>query len=193
VDEKRTIAIGDQYTRGDTPNYVYSNRYRIGDYQSCGELYLKIKPDLILRGHSEPLWIEPGYIEALKAKGEMLDKLHEEILPSGDINLGTEGFCARIYPYQLNARRGEEVSLEVEIENPSMREEELELQLIVPDGWSVKERKVKIKLLSHATGTVVFIINIPCITAQRRVRVAVDVTVGATELGQQAEALITVV
>src|SRR5439155_10321144 len=56
VDGKRVLAIGDQYQGpgGYQWNYVYENRFQMGDYRRSAELYKQINPDVILSGHSEP-------------------------------------------------------------------------------------------------------------------------------------------
>jgi len=192
VDKKRVIAIGDQYLDDQIGNYTYQNLYQIGDYVASAELYSKIHPDLIITGHFQPWWVDAKMLDSFAVKGEMIDRFHQELLPLETINLGAEGFCATIYPYQQDVQAGENVMLEVEIMNPAPQEETIELQWIVPEGWETEEQIVQLKLFPGAKKTLPLTLHIPKGIAQRRARVAVDITVGTQRLGQQAEALITI-
>ncbi len=193
ADGKRVLAIGDQQGNDDHLwNYVYKNRFRIGDYVQSAELYSKLGPDLIISGHWEPLWVQPGYLEMLKKNGEALEALHKELLPLDDIDLGAEGFCAWIRPYQITAKSGETVNLQVEVINPFGHEAEIALSFIVPRGWEADRRGISMPMQPHAAAAVDFSVRIPAGITARRARVAVDVTAGHIRLGQQADALITV-
>jgi glyoxylase-like metal-dependent hydrolase (beta-lactamase superfamily II) len=78
ADGKRFLATGDQYQgdEGWEPNYVYPNRFRVGDYVLSAALYRRINPDVILSGHWPPLWVKPGYFDRLDRAGAELDRLH---------------------------------------------------------------------------------------------------------------------
>lgn len=194
ADGKRVLAIGDQQGNdGFLWNYVYKNRFRTADYKQSAELYRYLRPDLILSGHWEPLWVEPSYLESLKERGELLESLHRELLPLDSLDMDAEGFCAWIRPYQLEVRSGDKAILEVEVANPLNQEEEIRVRLLLSSGWRTEEAEKRIRLAPHASGTVTFEVSVPNGAATRRARVAADITAGSRRLGQQAEALITVI
>jgi glyoxylase-like metal-dependent hydrolase (beta-lactamase superfamily II) len=195
VDGQRVLAAGDQYQDGDGLrwNYVYQNRFESGDYRSSAALYARLAPDLILPGHWEPQWTPPGYLDQLGERGALLERLHEQLLPVEISGLGAEGVAARLQPYQLVAYGGRPVALEVEIRNPFPYEEEAVVRPAVPAGWQAEEGEVRLRLAPCSTGRTTFHVTPPHGLAARRARVAVDLTVGSRRLGQQAEALVTVV
>lgn len=193
VDGRRVVAIGDQQDdKGDLWNYVYKNRFRLQDYRESAELYLRLKPDVIISGHWNPVWIEKGYLEELYARGTALEQAHKDLLPLDQADFGAEGFGAWIRPYQSEIQSGSSVSLQVEILNPFARRETATIRFIVPEGWRAEREQLSLELDAHAGGFVDCQIFAPLGLQVRRARVAVDITIGEHEFGQQADALITV-
>ena len=191
VDGLRVLATGDQYQGDDglAWNYVYQNRYAIGDYPATAELYRRLHPDVILSGHWQPLRVTPDYLHKITAKAEALDRLHHELLPETP-DLGAEGFLARLSPYQVTVVAGETIPFEVEIRNPFPRLEEAILRVVAPPGWDVDP----VEQTHQITGVQTFLFNInpPADLTVRRARIAVDLTIAGQRFGQQAEALVTI-
>jgi glyoxylase-like metal-dependent hydrolase (beta-lactamase superfamily II) len=191
VDGLHVLATGDQYQGDDglAWNYVYQNRYSIGDYAATAELYHRLQPDLILSGHWQPLRVTSEYLQQIAADAEALDRMHRELLPETP-NLGAEGFIARISPYQVTAAAGEAIPFEVEIRNPFPRPQEATIQVVVPLGWEIEQR-VQILQIS-SLHRISFKVTPPSGMAVRRARLAVDLTVAGQRFGQQAEAVVTI-
>ncbi|HJR78704.1 MAG TPA: MBL fold metallo-hydrolase [Anaerolineales bacterium] len=191
VDGLRVLAAGDQYQGDDglAWNYVYQNRYAIGDYVATAKLYHRLQPDLILSGHWQPLRMTPEYLQKIAEDAEALNRLHREMLPVTP-DLGAEGFIARISPYQVTATAGETIPFEVEIRNPFPLPEEIVLRVVVPQGWDVDP----VEQTQQISGVhpLSFSVTPPDGLAVRRARIAVDLTVAGQRFGQQAEALVTV-
>lgn len=193
ADGKRVLAIGDQQgDNADLNNYVYMNRFRSGDYVRSAELYAKLKPDVLISGHWDPLWVEEGYIEQLRTNGERLERVHQELLPLETFDLGAEGAGAWIKPYQVEARGGETVEITVEVRNPFPRREPATVQLIVPADWQLDMEALQQEIEPHETATVRFALTAPAGIRVKRARIAADIAIGERRLGQQAEALVTI-
>jgi glyoxylase-like metal-dependent hydrolase (beta-lactamase superfamily II) len=193
VDGRRVLATGDQYQGEDGLqwNYVYQNRFRIDDYRASAELYGRLKPDLILSGHWDPLWVTPEYLTLLVEGGQALEQLHRDLLPLEMLDLGAEGVAARIEPYQAVGRGGERLAFELELLNPFAHEEKVDVTLIVPDGWLVTPAQLSQRLPGHGTQRLRFDVVPPAGLQVRRARLAADLTIGPQRFGQQAEALVT--
>lgn len=193
IDGQRVLATGDQY-QGDEGlelNYVYPNRFQAADYVKSAALYARLKPDIILTGHWLPLRVPPGYFDMLAVMGTELERLHRELLCER-FDLGEEGFLARIMPYQVSVPLGEAFTLCVEIRNPHRQPTDCSVKLVVPEGWQVKGRDpVEVKLSTLETTPVWFEVVPLATTAQRRARIAVDLTINGQRFGEQAEALVT--
>ena len=190
VDGLRVLATGDQYQGDDglAWNYVYQNRYAIGDYVASAKLYQHLQPDLILSGHWQPLRVTPEYLQQIAVDAEALQRLHGELLPETP-DLGAEGFLARISPYQAETFAGKSISFAVEIRNPFPHPQEAVLRVVAPQGWEVDpaEQRLQIEAVQQLAFTVT-----PTGPAVRRARIAVDLTIAGRRFGQQAEALVTI-
>lgn len=110
-------------------------------------------PELILTGHWDPYWVEPGYFARLEQRGETLARLHRELLPLDTIDFGMPGFGVRIFPYQVEVLAGESVTLTVTVKNPFTYRETVTTQLVVPDGWCSKPECHVLSLEASATCT----------------------------------------
>jgi glyoxylase-like metal-dependent hydrolase (beta-lactamase superfamily II) len=194
VDGKRVVAGGDQYgTEGDKPilNYFYRNRFRIDDYVASAALYRSLRPDIVVSGHWLPLEVTDEYLDRIEADGRRVAELHRELLPLGDVDLGAEGFGARIVPYRSRVRAGATLEVEVEVRNPFDRDDVAAVRLVAPAGWHVEPEQQDVALAAHETRAAAFTVR-PTGPPVRRARIAADLTVGGVRFGQQAEALVDV-
>lgn len=193
VDGKKVLISGDQYhgEEGLLENYVYPNRFHISDFVKSAALYAAIKPEVILTGHWQPLWVTPGYFEELAKRGETLERIHRDLLTLEDVDFGAEGVGVRMSPYQSRAFAGETIVLEAEVLNPYQRDALAEVRLEVPPGWVVVPEKAETPLAPSAREKLTFRVT-PAGPHKRRVRVGADLRVDGVRFGQQAEALVTV-
>lgn len=190
VDNKRVLATGDQYQGEDglSWNYVYQNRYQLGDYVKTARLYRRLQPDLVLSGHWQPLWVQEGYLEKIVKEAEEMEDLQRDLLPA-EPDLGAEGFLARIRPYTVTVPAGEMVEFEVEVRNPYSTPQRVMLKVVTPGGWQAVPEPVPFMI--HKEDRAAFQVLAPKVIGLFRARIAVDVTIGGRRFGQQAEALIS--
>jgi glyoxylase-like metal-dependent hydrolase (beta-lactamase superfamily II) len=189
VDGKRVLFSGDQYQKdnGSQLNYVFQNHYRIGDYRTTASLYRRLHPDVILSGHWQPLWVSEEYLDSISEQANKLEDLLLDLLPD-EPHLGAAGFVARIMPYQASGRSGQALQFTVEVLNPYQTPAEVQLQVVVPQGWQVDQPE---PFLLEQGKRVTFCVLPPAGAVVYRARIAVDVTMGGQRFGQQAEALVT--
>jgi glyoxylase-like metal-dependent hydrolase (beta-lactamase superfamily II) len=198
VDGTRVVVTGDQQdmawgrqARPERLNFIYPNRVSLGDFVRSAELYASLAPDIMISGHWTPRWIAPDYLEMLATRGRLLDELHRSLLPLDEVDLGLEGFAARIEPYRSDVRPGAELELEVWVRNPYPEAGEAAVELVVPAGWTADPPIQRVALDGRTDATVGFRVHAGQAPVTRA-RVAADVSIGPRRLGQQAEALITV-
>jgi glyoxylase-like metal-dependent hydrolase (beta-lactamase superfamily II) len=198
VDDTKVIVTGDQQDmawgrqpRPERLNYIYPNRVSIGDFVRSAELYARLKPDLMISGHWTPRWIARDYLDMLATRGRMLDEIHRSLLPLDEVDLGLEGFAARIEPYRAQVAPGATVDVEVWVRNPFATAERGEIELVLPDGWSADPPVGTASLDARSSDIVRFRVRAGAAPV-RRARIAADVRIGDRHLGQHAEALITV-
>lgn len=190
ADGKRILAIGDQYQDTGT-NYVYKNGFRAWDYQDSAKLYNQLKPDLIVSGHSEPIWVTDEILSELSETGEKLEQIHRDLLPEEIVNLRADGSVAYLTPYQNYVSPNQAFTITVTVKNPYTDEKNARVALEIPSGWQVSESIKELNVTGGSTGTATFSVTASG-TSVRRARIAADVTLGNQKFGQQAEALVTV-
>ncbi len=199
VDGVRVLATGDQQAGGgDDPdnrtvlNYQYRNRFRYDDFTRSAELYLSLRPDLMISGHAPVQKVTDGYLEQLLADGKSLADLHRQLLPVEDVDFGAGGFGARIEPYRSTVRSGQVLDLDVTVRNPFHGAGAATVQLVVPARWSAEPSEQEIRLSGHGEATLRFRVSPNGSGPVSRARVAADLTVSGVPFGQQAEALVNV-
>lgn len=192
VDGKRVLATGDQQSTALVlDNYVYKNRFRHFDYVDSATNYLEIQPDLIISGHWPPHWVEKDFLEKNLDLGKQLQRLHEDLLPLDEIDLGAEHAAAFIRPYQVEAEPGEAITIEVEARNPLPERATIILEFVGPEGWTAEPARIEREAEPGAWFTVTMRVT-PAKETVRRARIAVDMTAGDRRLGQVTEALVNV-
>ncbi len=194
ADGKRYLAIGDQYQYGEPPflNYVYQNRFQIGDYCASAALIRHLNPDTLLTGHWGPQPITLEILDELECRAAELDLLHRSLLADEVQGLGASGETARIEPYQAMIRAGESADFEVEVHNPYLHRECASLRLVLPDGWVVEPKLIDTWLGVGSSTRLSFTVTPPADLIARRTRIAIDLTIGDRRFGQAAEALVEV-
>ncbi len=191
VDGRRVLVIGDQFEGGERWNYVYRNRFAPDDYRHGAALLHALQPELLLAGHDLPIWITPGHLERLSERGDLLADLHHSLLPPERLDAEAEGPAAWLLPYQAEARPNEPLQMELGVRNPLATPAEATVRLVVPEGWHAAPAQLTLSLAARATQQHVIHLTPPALPVSRA-RIAVDLTLGAQRLGQQAEALVTV-
>jgi glyoxylase-like metal-dependent hydrolase (beta-lactamase superfamily II) len=190
VDGRRVLATGDQQSREADGrailNYQYRNRFAIDDYVLSAELYARLEPDLVLTGHWGAHELSGEQIQALSRDGARVAELHRALLPADD----AEGVYARIVPYRPVVPAGETVTLHVEIRNPLEDTVEATVRFVVPDGWSASPDEGGLALEPGEAGRLDFDVTVG--STSGRTPIAAELTLGELQLGQHAEAVVTV-
>jgi glyoxylase-like metal-dependent hydrolase (beta-lactamase superfamily II) len=195
VDGKCALVTGDQYQNdsGMKFNYVFQNRYRLGDYLAGAQFYQQLSPDLILPGHWQPKWVTPAFLNELVTQARQMESQLCDLLAGEIAGFDAEGFGARLTPYQPTIRGGETIHLQAELRNPFPADQEALAQIVTPQGWRASPPALRVQIPGHGKRMVSFSVTAPAGQPVRRARLAIDLTVGGKRFGQQAESLITVV
>jgi glyoxylase-like metal-dependent hydrolase (beta-lactamase superfamily II) len=191
VDGTKVLFTGDQHDGDMRLNYVYQNRFRVSDYRTSAELYLRLAPDLLLTGHWGPVATAGDVLSTHHRHGIQLERLHRELLTLDDADFDAEGSGAWIRPYESELAPGGRTCLEVEVRNPTRTREVVEVALHAPVGWAVEPSSADVTLEPGEHGWLKFDLTAPELESYRTVVVA-DLRVGTRRYGQHAEALLSV-
>lgn len=197
VDGQRVVAIGDQYQGGDGAqwNYVYQNGFGVDDYVESAALLERLRPELVLTGHGDPYRPDEAYLERLRRRGELLGRLHRQLLPDQRLSAGAFGAGgpeASIRPYRSTVARGALLELEVRVRSFSPSEQTVVVDLEAPPGFSVRPRRVATRVPPRGSEVVRFEVVAEDASPSRRYRFAAILTVADRPRGRVAEALVSV-
>ncbi|MFB9955737.1 MBL fold metallo-hydrolase [Cellulomonas denverensis] len=198
VDGVRVLVTGDQQTGTSIPgeereilNYQYRNLFRITDYQDSAALYHRVAPGLIITGHWQPRWVDQAYLQMLTEEGDELVRLHHDLLPLDELDLGADGQLARIAPYTSALPADRPAPFTVTVRNPYAEGRTATVHPVLPLGWRAYPDRATVDLPPSGQATVDLEV-VPTGPAARRRRWAVDVSIGDLHLGQHAEALVDI-
>ena len=172
-------------------NYQYRNRFELGDYSKSAALYRRVAPGLLATGHWEPRWVEEGYLDYLVVEGELVDSLHQRILPLKELELPVDGMFARMSPYRGRWRADEQHEFVVSVRNPFAAPATTVVSLALPSGWAAVILTVELELAAHETRP--FRFEVVTGPVRRRARIAADITIGELRLGQHTESIVDIV
>jgi glyoxylase-like metal-dependent hydrolase (beta-lactamase superfamily II) len=199
VDGHRVLVTGDQQDGQGIPgerqeilNFQYKNRFAIDDYRQSAALYRRLRPDLMVSGHWKPRWVDDDYLRMLAEQGERLAELHHELLPLDRLDLGADGVLCRLTPYYSRVPAGGELVVTATERTPWPEKAVAVVEPVLPPGWEREPGAITVRLPARGTEQVHLRLRADTVP-RRRVRLAVDVTIGDLRLGQHAEALVDVV
>jgi glyoxylase-like metal-dependent hydrolase (beta-lactamase superfamily II) len=192
VDGRRVLAVGDQWGGHDAaePNYVYAGGFRSGDYRTSAELYRRLRPDIVLTGHTEPLFPTDAWFDDIVPPAAELDELHRLLLPLEEVDLEASGPALELVPYRVLAAPGATFEVRAEARNPLPWPAELEVSLVLPAGWSAEPLRAAAVVEPGERAAFDFRVAVPAGAAGKRIPIAADLVAGGRALGQLAEAVV---
>lgn len=157
----RIVFGGDSFTPSGMDDYCLLNRNLVGENQGylyCLRYLRKLGPGVFLTNqHVDPMWTyTDAQYEQMEASLRRREKILESLFPWDSPNYGVDEQWARFYPYGVEARAGEAVTLEVRITNHSAREREFRVTPHAPEGWKVSQTQNKVTIPAGKDGAVRF-------------------------------------
>jgi glyoxylase-like metal-dependent hydrolase (beta-lactamase superfamily II) len=199
IDGKRILFDGDNisYSVPGRPvlgHYVARNYQRLdGGHIYGAKKFLELKPDFIAPNHFE--WV-PATDETLTSylrNSEQMREAFTRILAQPDPMFGLDNNWVSIYPYQVDARPGETVDVQVRFRNWLYAPAKIVGTWRGPEGWSLEPAKVELHAFAKSEGSARARLRIPAsATRNRRTVITLDVTRDGRQLGEVTEMLVNV-
>jgi glyoxylase-like metal-dependent hydrolase (beta-lactamase superfamily II) len=171
-------------------NHVYRGGARLDSYARSGAWLTAWRPDVLLNGHWPVIRTDDNFYELLDERTRSYEGVHRAAMPVGeaDVHFDVDSWGGWIWPYRLHLEVGQAGSLRATARNPFPHEAELEVRLVVPDGWTGGAATVRAAASAEASCTLALTPSFEC----RRRPVAIELVADGRPFGQVAEALVTV-
>jgi glyoxylase-like metal-dependent hydrolase (beta-lactamase superfamily II) len=197
VDGVRVLATGDQQTadgrlgvRREILNYQYRNRFRRDDFIQSADLYRRVAPGLMVTGHWSGREVDDDYLELLTIQGAELSDIHRGLLPEGELEPAADGNVVLVEPFYQRTTPGTVLDYSVVVANPYTEPRDALVALQLPAGWDpVPDARVPVA--AGATVRIPFAVTVGPHPGKRQ-RLAADLTLGTTRLGQLGDAVVDV-
>ncbi|MCH2128387.1 MAG: MBL fold metallo-hydrolase [Pirellulaceae bacterium] len=203
VDGKRFAHTGDQYFFRDhdfpvapttdsrmMANHVYRNGCLLGGYEQSARWLLDWRPEVVLTGHTDPIYADDVYFRFISEWTTELEGVHRRamVLGEGETHFDMDSWGGWIWPYRHVLDEPAPIEVTVTVRNPLPREAKLAVRLVGPQGWQGDSAE----LVAAARAEVACDLTITPEGNCRRQAFAAELTVDGQPFGQVAEAQVTV-
>ncbi len=160
IDGKRVAFTGDNLF-GDPSDPAQTGHEAVVAHNSAvleegyilGSEYLaRIKPDLLLGGHSYVMPEPAAFIERYRRWSYAMRDALRDLIREEDYRYGFDPFWVRAQPYRSTVRAGETVELTLHLRNFLNREQTDRIEVHVPPGLTVEPCAYEVRLAAEARG-----------------------------------------
>lgn len=192
----RVFFAGDSFTVAGIDDYCPGNRNLLGagqGFDACLTLLQDLAPDLILNSHVDVAFcFSPQEVEAMRANLAVRENLYRDLLPWDDPNYGLDEQWVRCYPYEQQVTPGEEVQLQVQIDNHSPVDGRARCRPLLPAEWNVAPPAEQATIPAHSAGAVELLFSVPLDARPGRWIIPISFTWQDRSLGPFREAVLLV-
>jgi glyoxylase-like metal-dependent hydrolase (beta-lactamase superfamily II) len=200
IDGKRVAFTGDNLFGDPTdPNQngheamVAHNSAILEEGYIQGAEYLsKLKPDLILGGHSYVMPEPAAFVERYRQWSYAMRDAFRELIAEDDYRYGFDPFWVRAQPYRSTVARGESVELTLHLRNFEDREQPYRVDVHTPPGLRVEPAVIDMKMKPTARETVPLRVYADGDAKPGVHLVAFDVTRDGIRYGERFDAIVEV-
>ncbi|MFW6103853.1 MAG: MBL fold metallo-hydrolase [Bacteroidota bacterium] len=139
--------IGDAFSPTGLDDYSTQNRnllHKDTGYYKCLQILKNMNkssesPYFLINQHIQlPFWFSNEQIDIMTAKLNHRREILSALFPWKNVNFGIDPRWARLYPYQIKKKSGEEFEVTLRVMNHSEEKERFRLDLSVPEGFDLK-------------------------------------------------------
>jgi glyoxylase-like metal-dependent hydrolase (beta-lactamase superfamily II) len=175
-------------------NLIFRNWVENDSHVKSLRTILEHEPTLIAPGHGKPFIGVKEDLEDLKHRLEKHQEYFQSVIADPDCNFGMNPSWVRLYPYQLQARAGTSVPVELHVRNYRSKPMQLEAALVLPAGWRASPEVASIAVPANGDSSAGFTLTVPqgWDRARPRVALAADIMSDGQYLGEIAEGVVDV-
>ena len=154
---------GDSFAPTGMDDYCAGNRCFLGENRGlmkCLGILEDTRPTFVMNQHqSKAFRFSQEHMDAMRKILRNRKTLVEALCPWDDANFALDENWARFYPYDLEARPGDRVTVEFRITNHASRLANATVSLVLPEGYV--SQAIGCDIPANSDGTVPLIIQIP--------------------------------
>jgi len=160
-------------------------------YLKCARVLKKLKPDLILNGHSMDI-ADMGQIGRLERWAKSFRKVMEGLSPWPSYEYWCDPYFAEFFPYRHRAKPGKSFKVDFRLRNHLKRAVTATAQLVLPRGWQTDNPIINANISPSSTASHKLIITPSPKTKTGLAVIQADLTYDGMKMGRFAECLIDV-
>ncbi|MCA9049277.1 MAG: MBL fold metallo-hydrolase [Planctomycetaceae bacterium] len=103
-------------------------------YLYAGRYLQKLKPDLLMGGHSYVMPQPEGFINRYTDWAQEMIAIYTELLPGPDYEYGFDPYWVSAYPYRIDFSETTEQTVQITVRNFRDAEQQHRIELALPDG-----------------------------------------------------------
>lgn len=197
ADGLRMLFVGDSYTMAGIDDYCAHNRNWLGrgaGFDRCLELTARLKPTHVFNQHVGPAFdFTEEEIAFMRANLAEREKLFGELVPWDHANYGMDEPWCRCFPYEQQAKPGQEAAFRVIITNHSAEARQAACRAVLPTAWGGGATEwTNLTIEPKADGEARLSLPIPPDARPGRYVIPVDLRYAAWNLPQFTEAILAV-
>jgi glyoxylase-like metal-dependent hydrolase (beta-lactamase superfamily II) len=200
IDGKRVVFTGDNLfgdpadpTQNGHEAMVAHNSAILEEGYIQGAEYLsKLKPDLILGGHSYVMPEPAAFIERYRKWSYEMRDAFKEIIREEDYRYGFDPFWVRCQPYRSTVAPGGDVELTLHLRNFEKREQPYRVAIHTPPGMTAEPPVIEVSMKPEAREQVKFKLHADSSMKPGVQIVAFDVTRDGIRYGERFDATVEV-
>ncbi|MBZ5543263.1 MAG: MBL fold metallo-hydrolase [Acidobacteriia bacterium] len=175
-------------------NLIFRNWVENDSHVRSLRTILEHEPTLIAPGHGKPFLGVKEDMEDLKHRLEKHQEYFYSVIADPDCNFGMNPSWVRLYPYQLQARAGSSVPVELHVRNYRAKPMQMEAALVLPAGWGASPEVAELSVPASGDSSAGFTLTVPqdWDRAMPRVALAADIMADGQYLGEIAEGVVDV-
>ena len=159
-----------------------------------GAEYLsRLKPDLLMGGHSYVMDRPAAFIERYRRWAYEMRDAFKDLIAEDDYRYGYDPFWVRLEPYRVKLKPGEAVEVQLHVRNFRSRRQEHRIAFDLPEGLSLDRAQVSGELPGESRGAWKLLLRAAPDAAPGVRILGLDVTLDGRRYGQLFDAVVEVV
>ena len=193
----RMLFVGDSFTPAGIDDYCALNRNWLGPnvgFNACLDLMQELKPTHLFNCHVNVAFnFTPEQYDSMRKNLAERERLFGDLFPWDHANYGMDESWVRTFPYEQQAKPGDDLALQAVVTNHSPDTKESAARPVLPAAWTTKSSAwTTLSVPAKAETSLTVNIKIPTDAKPGRYVIPIDIRYADRLLPQFTEAIVVV-